>query len=359
MSTENILLIDDNSKNLGQLNLELHKLLKPQGISINAWNPVRNDGNPAQIIKKYLKNKPILVVTDYDLSSDGLTGFYAPTIVRWCKSQLVPVGEYSQQNKFGFINQPNLFDIRVPGNNEDAPAQIASIAEGFISIRNFIQTNKDLLKGKLSLSKLISLLLEREYLDYEFFWYLESIDMVSNNLLLFMNGSKKVSLQKLQVATSYLIGHLLLNSILKFPGPIISEVALCSYLSITTNELDKMAKVFNKAKYNGPFSSIGRFYWREDIDQIVMKNGDDLQDDFEGIGDYNQAVIKNLGINCKPFNCNQCGGKNGGYYCPYTQKTVCELDSCSVASSAWIPRGADVCRIERVFFDNWTPLLNK
>ena len=359
MSYTNILVIGDNSRNLHQLNLELNKLLGPQGINIITWNLVNIDRNPAQLVKNYLKNNPVLVVTDYDLSSDGLTGFYEPTIVSWCKSQLIPVGEYSQKNKFGYIEHPNLFDIRVPSNDKDAPTQIASIAEGFISIRKFIQTNRELFKSKLSLSEIISLLLEREHLDYEFFWYIESMDMVSNNILLFMNGSKKVSSKKIQVATAYLIGHLLLNSILKFPGPIISEDALCSYLSISTNELSKLAQVFDKAKYNGPFCSIGRFYWREDIDQIVMKNGEDLQEDYEGVGDYFQAVIKKLGINCKPFSCDQCGGKNGGYYCPYTQKTVCDLKSCSVSSSAWIPRGADICRIERKFFDNWTPLLNK
>ena len=50
MSNENILVIDDNSKNLGHINHELNEILKPQGVSINAWNPNKCDKNPAQKI---------------------------------------------------------------------------------------------------------------------------------------------------------------------------------------------------------------------------------------------------------------------------------------------------------------------
>ena len=121
MTTENILLIDDNSKKLGRINHALGEILKPQGVRVNAWNPVQCDKNPARIIKNYLKHNPVMVVTDYDLSSDGLNGFYGPTIVQWCKSQLVPVGEYSHDDKIDYFVQPNLFDISVPNNTKIAP----------------------------------------------------------------------------------------------------------------------------------------------------------------------------------------------------------------------------------------------
>ena len=359
MSTESILLIDDNSKKLGHINLVLDEILKPHGVRVNAWNPVQCDKNPAQIIKNYLKFNPVMVVTNYDLSSDGLNGFYGPTIVQWCKSQLVPVGEYSQTKKFGYLEQPNLFDISVPSDQNIAPTHIASIVDGFLSIRNFIESNQGMFENKLSLSKIISQMLGREHLHLQFNQYIESIDKVNNNIILYMNGTKKVAAKKLQTISSYIIGHLLLNSILKYPGPIISEQALCSYLSIANDNYDNLKRIFKTAVYQGPFSSIGRYYWCEDIDQIILESGKTFLEEFEGNGDFNRAVLKKLGGEFKPFQCNQCNGKYGGYFCPFTKKTVCELESCSSFSAGWIPRGADICRIERDFFDSWSTLLYK
>ena len=357
MTTKNILLIDDNTKEFGQMNHELGGILKPQGISISAWNPVKSNENPAQVIKKFLKSNPVMVVTNYDHSSDGINGYYGPTIVRWCKSKLIPVGEYSQRNELGYLEQPNLFDISVPSDRKIAPTHIASIVSGFISIKNFIETNKGLFKKKLSLSNIISLLLGREHLHLKFSPYIESIELASNNVLLFMNGTKNVSVQKLQVITAYLIGHLLLNAILKFPGPIISKQALCSYLSVASEYYTELEQIFSHALYQGPFNAIGPFYWREDVDQIILENSNDITGDFEGVGAFNRAVLQKLGVQVKPFKCNKCYGKYGGYYCPFTKKTVCELESCSVTSSTWIPRGFNICRIEKNYFESWRPLL--
>ena len=359
MTTENVLLIDDNSKYLGNINHALGKILEPQGIRINAWNPVQNDGNPAQVIKSYLKKAPVMVITDFDISSEGLNAFYGPAIVQWCKSQLIPVGEYSQKNIIGHKEQPNLFDISVPSDQKAAPTHIAAIVDGFLSIRKFIETNRGVIDKKLSLSKIISLILGREHLHLQFDQYIESIDKVSNNIILYMNGTKKVNAKKLKTISTYIIGHLLLNSILKYPGPIISEQALCSYLSIADDNNDDLAKIFESAIYHGPFSTIGRYYWCEDVDQIILQKGKSISGKFEGNGVFNQEVLRKLGGKFKPFQCEQCNGKYGGYYCPFTKKTVCELESCSSFSAGWVPRGADICRIDRNFFDTWSTLLYK
>ena len=358
MTIENVLLIDDNSKKLGRINHALGKILKPYGVHVNAWNPVQCDKNPAQIIKNYLKDNPVMVITDNELSSDGLDGFYGPTIVQWCKSQLIPVGEYSQVNEVEYFEQPNLFDIALPSDTKIAPKHIASIVEGFISIRNFIEANEKLFKEKIGLPKLISTMLGRDHLHLEFYPYIENVALASKNIVLFMNGTKKFNIKKLQTISTYVIGHLLLNSILKFPGPIISKQALCSYLSIETTTTSDLEKVFQSALYKGPFNSIGPFFWREDINQIMQKNYNDITGNFDGYGAINRAVLQKLGISAKPFECHRCNGKYGGFFCPYTQKTVCELLSCSLTSSTFIPSGNNLCRIDKKFFDRWAPLLN-
>ena len=55
MSTENILLIDDNSKKLGHINQVLDEILKPHGVRVNAWNPVQCDKNPSTNYQKLSK----------------------------------------------------------------------------------------------------------------------------------------------------------------------------------------------------------------------------------------------------------------------------------------------------------------
>lgn len=42
-----------------------------------------------------------------------------------------------------------------------------------------------------------------------------------------------------------------------------------------------------------------------------------------------------------------CGGRRGGFLCPFTFRTVCTRIDCSIAASGWIPQGAQLSRVER------------
>jgi len=76
------------------------------------------------------------------------------------------------------------------------------------------------------------------------------------------------------------------------------------------------------------------------------------------VGEMNRAALeKQLGAVLPRHGCTRCQGQNGGFYCPFTKRAVCLRSDCSVGSNGWIPPGARLCRIEKDYFDEWSPLL--
>jgi hypothetical protein len=159
---------------------------------------------------------------------------------------------------------------------------------------------------------------------------------------------------------TYVIGHLLLNIILRFPGPLLNRRALAAYFAVAEIETARIESLFAESLYKGPFSDIGPYYWLSDIDNLLTKFGNDLslQSNSETQGELNRAVVEaKLGQNLTRHECRRCNGQNGGFLCPFTQKTVCHLPTCSVGSSGWIPPGARLCRVEKDFYEEWSPIL--
>lgn len=160
---------------------------------------------------------------------------------------------------------------------------------------------------------------------------------------------------------TYVLGHVLHNAILKFPGPILSGEALCSYVSTSEAEITPLRKIFAQAVYGGPFGGEAQYFWREDVDNILETIGAAVADqEFESFGDFNRAAVEaNLLRPLAVHTCARdgCGGRKGGFLCPFTHRPVCERADCSVSASSWIPQGAQLSRVERDFYDEWAPLL--
>lgn len=159
---------------------------------------------------------------------------------------------------------------------------------------------------------------------------------------------------------SYIVGHLLLNVILRFPGPLLNRKALAAYLAIAEAEIVKIEKPFASAQYIGPFSDIEPFYWLTDVDATLngMSQALPAECSPETPGQLNrEAVEAALGVKLARHGCPRCQGLNGGFLCPFTERTVCQLAICSVASNGWIPAGARLCRIEKDFYEEWAPML--
>jgi hypothetical protein len=131
-----------------------------------------------------------------------------------------------------------------------------------------------------------------------------------------------------------ILGNWLYSSILRFPGILVSEVPAASYLNIAPKDFMKInvGKLFEKAKYKGPFSGLDNWWWRDQLEDILTQS--ECDDGFA------LAKKKRLRIHqCKDSQT----GERAGYYCMVTQEPVSSNNSKSGIS--WFPSGADLARI--------------
>jgi len=131
-----------------------------------------------------------------------------------------------------------------------------------------------------------------------------------------------------------ILGNWLYSSILRFPGILVREVPAASYLNIASKDFEKsnVQDLFRKAKYKGPFSGLHNWWWRHQLEYILIQN--DCDDGF--------ALAKK-----KKLRVHQCKdsqtGERAGYYCMVTGEPVSENNSKGAIS--WFPSGADLARI--------------
>ena len=366
-STPSILLVDDNAEYLEKLATALKSSLPQRNVSIRAWKPGYEDADLLGKFGSFVDDKTVLVATDYDLTSEGMRGFFGSTIVGWCQRRFIPVGDFSRANSIALTKEPDLFELRIPSDDIEGARFITTVFNGFSDIRDALDKNETLLESTSSLSAVLSGILCRPQLDSHFALYMLRFGMNHSAIVDYVRPSTENKEQKQPELTrivSYLLGHVLLNSILRFPGPILSEGALCAYSATTTEETEDLKFLFKDATYDGPFGEDGNYFWREKVDEIL--DNFDLQNsaqetesqEVETFGDYNRKIAEvGLQRTLKNHECQRCDGLKGGFLCPFTQRTVCERADCSVSSSIWITQGADLCRIERDFFDEWAPIL--
>lgn len=359
-TVSSILLIDDNQENLERLATRLRELLP--NVDIRTWQPTATDDSPQQVFDGKVDDDTALVVTDYDLSP-GLKGLFGLTIVGWCQNRSIPVGDFSRGNTNALPKEPNLFELRVPTDEEAGAEFIANVFAGFRAIRDKLEEGNQLLAEGRSLASTLATILDHPRAETQFSAYMERLGTANASILQklrqFATGEDKPNdRDKIRLLT-YVLGHVLFNAILKYPGPILSDSGLSAYLSTTLDELNDIVPIFAQARYTGPFSNGQPYFWRDEVDNILDELGEELaEQDFESIGDFNRAVIQlKLGRDLKKHDCRRCGGVKGGFWCPFTQRPVCERGDCSVPASSWIPSGAQVCRVEREFYDEWAPIL--
>jgi hypothetical protein len=233
---------------------------------------------------------------------------------------------------------------------------------GFKTLRELLADGVIDLAALGSPAEVLAVLLDRPQQESQFALYMSLLGTNASLLdrlrSVLATGNADNSVEKERLI-SYVIGHVLLNAILRYPGPILSERALCAYLATTVQEADSIGPTFSDAVYSGPFSGGADFYWRSDVDAAIDQHAAAIGDvEFETSGEFNRAVIEMvLDRSLADHDCPRCYGKNGGYLCPFTDRVVCERADCSVAANSWIPAGADLSRVERDFYDEWSPLL--
>jgi hypothetical protein len=143
-----------------------------------------------------------------------------------------------------------------------------------------------------------------------------------------------------------ILGNWLFLSILRFPGILVNKVAAASYLNIQPSAFDRtdVQNHFRSAIYTGPFSELGPWWWRADLDVLL---GD------AGCVDGREYVVKK-GVAVEGCLDPQ-SHEQGGYYCMLTQQPVSASNSRGGIS--WFPSGADLARIRKDKFEQITALV--
>lgn len=358
-----VVLIDDNEEQLDQLHRAVESSIAKDQVSIKVWRPADGE-DPYAKFEQIVDDNTVLVITDYDLTKAGLTGLFGVSIVSWCQARFIPVGDFSRGNRARLPSEPNLFELRVPTEIGEAARYTVAMFRGFNELRNRLSDGSVNFESARSPAEVLAAVIGRPTLESQLALYMSLLGAANASLLDSLRralSEQEVAESEKTLLLSYVIGHVLANAVMRYPGPILSEEALCAYLATEKQEAAAVGAIFTQATYDGPFSGEAHFYWRDEVDRVISEHAPSLGDaseSFETSGQFNRAVVeKALGRPLARHGCTRCGGVNGGYLCPFTERPVCERSDCSVAANSWIPPGADVCRVERDFYEEWAPLL--
>jgi hypothetical protein len=360
-STPSLVLIDDDPGLLKKLREQISAELEDERLEVREWSPEEGN-NPSERFDELVDEDTVVVITDSDLTQHGLNGLFGATIVSWCQARLLPVGDFSRGNVADLPSEPNLFELRLPSGTEDAARYTASVFRGFKEIRESLSSDTGRLEAMRSPAEALAIVLDQPQLEGQLALYMSRLGAANSTILerlraeLSTAGSPNAD-AKARLLT-YVVGHVLVNAVLRYPGPILPMQALCAYVATTETEAEPLKVLFGDALYSGPFVSEPPRFWRKEVDAVLAGAASEVDEAVETIGKFNRTVVqKLLGRELAFHECPRCGGTNGGYLCPFTNRPVCERADCSVAANSWIPAGADLCRIERDFFDEWAPLI--
>jgi hypothetical protein len=351
-----ILLVDDKKKAIDELTESLSKALPADTAEIRQWIPSQSDIDAYAAFKSRVDSETTLVITDADLTSQGQLGLFGASVVAWCQGLAIPVGDYSR-NVAALPKAPELFELRVPPDPAKAAPFISAIFKGFRDIADALAAD-DLVLGKRSPSAVLATLLGQPDIESQLALYAVRLGAASGAL--FDRVEKPdPSTDSKRALLAYIAGHLLLN-VLRFPGPILSLAGLKAYVASDEADAGDVLSLFKDARYAGPFAELDHYFWLSGVDDVVDKLVKDLPAAYkpETSGEILRAAIEAvLKRKLQRHSCPRCQGQNGGFFCPFTGRTVCNRADCSVGSNSWIPQGAKLCRIEREFFDEWSPIL--
>lgn len=360
-----ILVIDDDAAHCKELADGVYAALSRRGhaaVEVLQWSPGEGE-EPLARFDAFIKSYDVrLVITDYDLTSQGTLGLFGATVVDWCQLKAIPVGDFSRKNVDALAKEPNLFELRIRVEEPEAPEQVAELYLGFEEVRQAFENVQDISNFRNPAAALATIL-QRRGLTPQFSQYGTKYASANASLVDALRGehSEQERNELIQRFFVYIAGHILVNSVLRFPGPLVNRRSLAAYLAINLEDAVKVEGLFTDARYRGPFCALEDFWWVEDIDDVL----DNYRDQLDASIAYVSAgaerrrlaeIAKGEPLELDP-ECNRCGGKEGGYFCPYTNRTVCERSDCSTPSSTWIPQGARISRLEYDFYEEWAPIL--
>jgi hypothetical protein len=356
-----VVLFEDTAQTQSEMLNALAKHLKPGGAVIlfdgTKFSESEEDKNRTyeDRLENILKKEPFagatLLVADRDLSksvSAGFRGLSVTAVAAAAKKLAIPVCSYARQpdpDHYDWRGRWEEGHIVLPfSEGEDELAHRASVAA-----RGFSQIAAKLPeviagKGNNSAVKIMAALLGKP--DYS-----EKIALYGvgdqNRLSEILSQAKHTD-QRIQRMTHFL-GYWLWDSLLRYPGLFVNEIAAGSYLNISEADFHEstVQAIFQDALYHGPFEDSKRpHWWRGVLDDIVAR---------ENTADGLELAQKKISSKINRSQCCVDSTKSAGYYCIISRKPV-SLEN-SKGGLSWFPRGADLTRISNPKFDEYGPWL--
>jgi hypothetical protein len=290
-----------------------------------------------------------LIVADRDLSKlDQYKGLSEPTVRRVADKLGIPECAYARGERESqeFLSSAEVREQRIAvsiqGRDEEFARSVVSIADGFASITNKLP---DALKtpGRKSPGKVLASILGKPE-------YAEKIALYAsgdqNRLASILPGGGGGELNQ---RLTCLFGYWLWDSVLRYPGVVVNDVAASSYLDIKKDVFStpEVQAIFAASRYRGPFADAkAPLWWRGMLDDLVADGG---------VKDGRRLVEKALQKDVPPSECCEDPTKSAGYYCMLSGQPV-SFDN-SNAGLTWFPRGADLARISKRKYAELVPWL--
>ncbi len=302
-----------------------------------------------------------LIVCDRDLTGIATFTGLSEVIVSSVAAKLgIPVCLYARGTYDDFFSRKRDWgDGRIvlkdnPKTKEGA-LEVFVLVLGFIEIKkSFVSLTSDsnLKKIKNPSDLLAKILGHPEFADQITLYGSGDQKMLSElfpaSVAINVRGIGKAFIVELKRRMPCLLGYWLYNSILRFPGLILNEVALCSYLDIDPKAFKQKSKIrnlFKKALYDGPFAGPGEsLWWRGIADELLAKSGAENGPEY---------IQKKTGINVENCFCSVDPRKKAGYFCIITRRPV-SIEN-SYGNINWFPRGANLSRVSKKIYEEIAP----
>ena len=292
-----------------------------------------------------------LVACDKDLGMYAeYPGLSANAISAVARNLGVPFCQYSRRpnysgqeiERYKNLSRWNSEEITLTGSNaEEWAREICELWRGFEQIGEaYKQDDTNTLKPSLALATIMG----RPDAATRISLYGSGDQSVMTEVFAFVESS---NLDEVTHRMPRVLGTWLRLSILRFPGLLVNEIAAASYLNVSTDDFarEEVQKFFSNARYDGPFSGIETWWWRDDLESMLLESGVATGKEY----------LASQGQDVEP--CLDCQTEEtAGFYCMVTRKPVSRSNS--KGNINWFPSGADLSRIRTSDFERITSLVS-
>jgi hypothetical protein len=352
-----ILLFDDDQATRQAVESEI-RTIAGAGIEVGTFN---NDPGPAQgltyeqHIERQLSDSAHsigLIVCDKELGMyGGYPGLSSNAISVVARNLGIPFCQYSRHPKanqreierFKMLRRWDVEEITLTETRDQWAKEIVELWRGFQTIRDSYAKNEI---KELKPSAALATIMGRESATSRVSLYGSGDQNIMTEILPFVEAGAAQE-KDWTNRMPRVLGTWLRLSLLRFPGLLVNTIAAASYLNIAVEDFQKsdIQEPFSVAKYEGPFAGLLSWWWRDDLDGLIVESQkSDGKDYLHGMGIAVQECLDGE------------TQERAGFYCMITDSPVSRSNS--KGNINWFPSGADLARIRNAKFDQITSLVS-